>query len=225
MESFDEPINDERMKFACSKGLRHTLEESSHNCLVVRAKVVTSIARVASHRFMEYLDKYNQGDIDTYLGGKTLTPQLFRALEAAWLDSETDNENRHDDRNWRLAMTFTAGRFHDQEPARFNPDGTENRLDLPSIIVAQGPSFVRSLSKCLGRKIAMLESCNFPIGLVPDFTRKGDLICVINGSTTPFVLRAKAECFEFIGECYVQGIMYGEAVDWSEGEGDRFVLE
>ena len=224
-EGFDEPINDVRMEFACSKGLRHTFEESSHDCLVVRGKVVTSVAKVASHRLREYLDQYDQGDIEAYLGGSIPASQLLRALEDSWFDGNSPSENRHDDRNWRIAMVFTAGRFHDQEPARFNPDRTENNPNLPNIIIAQGPSCVRSTRKCSVRKVAMLESRNFPMGLVPDFTRRGDLIGIINGSITLFVLRAKGESFEFIGECYVQGIMYGEAVDWCEREGDRFVLE
>lgn len=30
--------------------------------------------------------------------------------------------------------------------------------------------------------------------------------------------------YEVIGECYVDGVMYGEAVDWKEDEADTFVL-
>ena len=62
--------------------------------------------------------------------------------------------------------------------------------------------------------------CNCSLGLVPDFARSGDIICVLFGSTIPVILPKAGDDFEFIGECYVHGIMYGEAVSWSQ-QGDE----
>ena len=59
-------------------------------------------------------------------------------------------------------------------------------------------------------------------GLVPDSTKPGDRVCVLHGSSTPMVLRRVERDFESVGECYVHGIMCGEAVDWLEG--DKFLL-
>jgi hypothetical protein len=51
------------------------------------------------------------------------------------------------------------------------------------------------------------------LGSVPHGTLIGDRICILFGSTVPFVFR---ECsqgyFTLIGECYVHGIMDGEAM-------------
>ena len=49
-------------------------------------------------------------------------------------------------------------------------------------------------------------------------TRMGDRVCVVRGCVTPFVIRPVASklegqmCWELVGECYVHGLMDGEAV-------------
>jgi hypothetical protein len=49
------------------------------------------------------------------------------------------------------------------------------------------------------------------IGLVPYDSKAGDLICIIYGAVTPFILRKRPETgFQLIGEAYVHGIMDGE---------------
>jgi hypothetical protein len=40
----------------------------------------------------------------------------------------------------------------------------------------------------------------------------GDIICVLFGCSLPVVLRKKNGYYNFLGECYVHGIMEGEAV-------------
>ena len=64
------------------------------------------------------------------------------------------------------------------------------------------------------------------LGLVPQETKKRDLICILFGCSVPVVLRrhsdskTKKEYFQFIGECYVHGLMDGEAFDIQEDEKD-----
>ncbi|KAK5169173.1 uncharacterized protein LTR77_006482 [Saxophila tyrrhenica] len=51
------------------------------------------------------------------------------------------------------------------------------------------------------------------LGLGPALTRKGDVVVAVPGSPWPLVLRPHAERgFRFVGEAYVYGVMYGEAV-------------
>ena len=52
------------------------------------------------------------------------------------------------------------------------------------------------------------------LGMVPRAARKGDIICAFLGAITPFVLRPDG-CgnYRLVGECYVQGLMYGESAD------------
>ena len=56
------------------------------------------------------------------------------------------------------------------------------------------------------------------LGLAPYETKKRDLICILYGCSVPVVLRkhhegTPDEHYTFIGECYVHGIMEGEAFD------------
>lgn len=83
------------------------------------------------------------------------------------------------------------------------------------------------------------------IGLAPQRVEKDDFVCIIFGCSVPVILRkcdngqeVKCEkepqddlnagvCYEFIGECYVHGMMDGEAFDEDSGpkqDEDDFVL-
>ena len=79
-----------------------------------------------------------------------------------------------------------------------------------------------------GRLLAALD--NGLIGLVPDQTYAGDIVCVLSGAETPFVLRPvnddgeaigknrphKSGKYRFIGECYIHGAMHGEYIGSEE---------
>jgi len=52
------------------------------------------------------------------------------------------------------------------------------------------------------------------LGRVPRGSEIGDTICILFGGCVPFVLRDTGDgYFKFIGECYIHGIMDGEAMD------------
>ena len=65
------------------------------------------------------------------------------------------------------------------------------------------------------------------LGLAPQETKKRDLICILYGCSVPVVLRARTddktgkEYFQFIGECYVHGLMDGEAFDIQKDEKEK----
>ncbi|KAH8586696.1 heterokaryon incompatibility protein-domain-containing protein [Bisporella sp. PMI_857] len=61
-------------------------------------------------------------------------------------------------------------------------------------------------------RLAVTKNSYF--GLVPLLTEVGDRICILNGGAAPFVLmeRKRPETgYRLIGECYIHGIMNGEA--------------
>ncbi|OCK93362.1 uncharacterized protein K441DRAFT_723434 [Cenococcum geophilum 1.58] len=62
------------------------------------------------------------------------------------------------------------------------------------------------------------------LGLVPDSTEDKDLIFIIHGCSVPVVLRKKVtrgiQHYEFIGECYLHGMMDGQATNL-----DRTIIE
>jgi len=58
------------------------------------------------------------------------------------------------------------------------------------------------------------------MGLASKGVKEGDLVTVLLGGDMPFLLRKREEgsSLQFIGEAYVHGLMYGEAIDrcWQE---------
>jgi len=52
-------------------------------------------------------------------------------------------------------------------------------------------------------------------GIGPSDTQVGDKLCAFIYCPTPYLLRAmKREAFRLVGEVYVHGVMYGEALKW-----------
>jgi hypothetical protein len=67
---------------------------------------------------------------------------------------------------------------------------------------------------CEGRKLAILGKHCLALG--PSQAKKGDSICILHGSRVPWVLRPRpteSDTYEVVGQCFVHGAMYGEAVD------------
>ncbi|KAF1967161.1 HET-domain-containing protein [Bimuria novae-zelandiae CBS 107.79] len=52
------------------------------------------------------------------------------------------------------------------------------------------------------------------IGWVPRDTKENDLICVLYGGQVPYVLRPCEGGYKLVGECYIHGLMEGEAIEW-----------
>jgi hypothetical protein len=52
------------------------------------------------------------------------------------------------------------------------------------------------------------------MGLAPWNAEEGDLVCILKGGKTPFLLRLPpaGSVYQLVGETYVHGIMGGEAV-------------
>lgn len=66
----------------------------------------------------------------------------------------------------------------------------------------------------LNRKFAVLAGGDY--ALCPGLVEKGDLVVVLMGYTTPFILRPAGDEFLLVGECYVHGIMQGQALSMLE---------
>ena len=70
-----------------------------------------------------------------------------------------------------------------------------------------------------GRRFFTSKSHSY-MGLCPTLTRKGDIIVVLFGGRTPFVLRELGQGqSKFIGGCYVHGLMHGEIFTQSDSNG------
>ncbi|KAF2174182.1 hypothetical protein M409DRAFT_16452 [Zasmidium cellare ATCC 36951] len=74
-------------------------------------------------------------------------------------------------------------------------------------------------SQMLDHRILFTTSTHGYLGLGPRSLRPGDQVWLLAGAKVPHVLRLKGNGrFELVGECYVHGIMHGEAVRGKEKE-------
>lgn len=64
------------------------------------------------------------------------------------------------------------------------------------------------------------------IGLAPCTTQKGDLVAIIMGADVPFVLRSTdVGTYELVGDCYIHGVMNGEALEGKHDQVGNIVLQ
>jgi hypothetical protein len=70
---------------------------------------------------------------------------------------------------------------------------------------------------CVRRKL--FHTSRGYVGIGPALLQAGDMVCILSGGATPFVLRQDSHSnpskrrFQLVGEAYVHGIMHGEAAD------------
>jgi hypothetical protein len=84
--------------------------------------------------------------------------------------------------------------------------------DLPTSYINYAARFVHSLDKSSSGRRFLVSDGGY-MGLAPESAEEADLICIILGGQTPFVLRPHEDLYELIGPCYVHGIMDGEAME------------
>jgi hypothetical protein len=66
----------------------------------------------------------------------------------------------------------------------------------------------------MGTRLFTTDNVNALIGTGPSGLRTGDVVCVLYGDDVPFILRPETGGhYTLIGECYVNGIMHGEALE------------
>ncbi|TVY38342.1 Heterokaryon incompatibility protein 6,OR allele [Lachnellula subtilissima] len=97
-----------------------------------------------------------------------------------------------------LAAEFPAAMFEDVQ---------EQILDSFSL------PYAVAMNQCsLHRRFCVTN--NGLMALVPAGTKDGDVVCVIRGAQTPFILRpVEGWTCQLVGECYVHGIMDGEMMN------------
>ena len=96
-----------------------------------------------------------------------------------------------------LGILEEAACFHDTCGCDVNGEA----IDITNTI-----SFVKGIRKVL----AFTERS---VGFVAEKAKEGDTICILLGCSVPVVLRPIGDsAFEFVGECYIDGLMEGESM-------------
>ena len=77
-----------------------------------------------------------------------------------------------------------------------------------------------------GRRLVKTEQHSF-VGLAPAETENGDLVAILYGCSVPVILRratdpqSKEMVYKLIGECYIDGMMDGQALDIRDAMGTK----
>lgn len=148
--------------------------------------------------------------------------KLFAAHDAYEVHSALEKMNFH---LKRLVPNSDQDGVPEEIDALLSPWRTLGDVKL-KLILKQYNTFShiywQALMAC-GRSIA--KGAGNILGLVSLETKPGDLVCVLHGSKTPVILRRKLDStYQVVGQCYWEGVMYGEGVTWSEDMADEFVL-
>ena len=103
------------------------------------------------------------------------------------------------------------------------PDSAMIDLDVRKIAQkAMETIIVEQWSRCAGgatenRVFARTRKGYYVLG--PKTTEPGDIVCVLYGGKLPFILRPWGEShYLLVGECYVHGLMHGEAMGMSKAD-------
>lgn len=94
---------------------------------------------------------------------------------------------------------------------------------ITSGIGSIGEEFLRRVQHVVwGRKLMRTKHYKL-LGLAPEIGQKGDSIAILYGCSVPVVLRRKigSDYYTLVGECYVHGMMDGEAFDFQKSAQTR----
>lgn len=87
-------------------------------------------------------------------------------------------------------------------------------------------TFVQRVQEVVLNRRLVKTKCG-RLGLAPYRVRRGDLVCILFGCSVPILLRQRKdantleEYFQIIGECYIHGIMDGQAIEMARRQSDN----
>ncbi|KAL9620352.1 MAG: hypothetical protein Q9160_005151 [Pyrenula sp. 1 TL-2023] len=205
--------------FHATKDSKRTMRLSSDdpNTLIVRGGIIDEIVKISEdlfisdeatshHRLFRWLDDLE--DYSAQIKSYPVDCYNLEDVQARILLSNMDlgrNELPADD----LAEAYIA--FRTNSRTRGLASEERKRLDEAARPVADNASeMINGRRPCLTRKGYQ--------GYAPDATRHGDLVALFLGAIVPFVIRPKDRSqdqsyFSLVGECYIHGVMKGEAFD------------
>lgn len=208
----------------CASG-NPTAEACINGCkLLVDGLLVERVAIIAKSDVLRINEetKDNEGPYRVAISARCKTYE-----EIVQIVHWSQRSNPEEVRSQALWWTLVGGRLGDR--SRVFPEAQEHVLDcfrtmqridsdwenqasLPEQDILQQLSIQRRFRQiATGRRFLKTESGR--MGWVPERAIVGDLVSVLCGSAVPVLLRSCEDAFRVIGQCYVEGIMDGEAVE------------
>lgn len=147
-------------------------------------------------------------------------------MEDEWLD--TDNEDLDDenmDMDEDIRTSSSKGPDDVDNETAHNPTGEEENTDdedgsmeeanilfsPPEMLDMSDDGFRATMQVCWGKRFVILDSGH--LGLVPSQTEIGDSVVVALGCSMPLAIKRRDGQDEFVGECYIHGIMDSEMLN------------
>ena len=88
--------------------------------------------------------------------------------------------------------------------------------------------FLQRVQSVIWNRKFLVSRDNKWIGLAPMAAQEDDVICILYGCSVPVVLREQkaggSTFWQFVGECYVHGMMDGDAMDQSDQVEEKFEI-
>ena len=138
--------------------------------------------------------------------------KLARTLSAGWLfyGERVSNSDRDAQETFYDAFAAMMQDLYHRTSRHFVPESSD--AQIPAYEQYQDVAY----NVCRHRRVFKLQDGSY--GLGPQCMRAGDIVVVLYGGATPYVLRPKRHQYLFMGEAYVDEIMRGELVDEVETE-------
>lgn len=164
----------------------------------------TLVAGVARHMQEFSTEAFGTGDLPLRFVTNEGNPDAGFNLDDELREIDARRPSGLDDELWEkirqdeLKYNAATRRLKDRTDQLLNPE-------LPLTSSEAGAVELMDRALC-GRRIFL--SADNHVGLGPAAMRNGDVICIFFGSQTPHILRpVSKERFEYVGECYVHGLM------------------
>ncbi|KAH7380875.1 heterokaryon incompatibility protein-domain-containing protein [Cadophora sp. MPI-SDFR-AT-0126] len=149
--------------------------------------------------------KYREGVVRERELARTMCCDLLMTDERANID------RAHQVHQWWIKTVLTYMlKTIPEDPEEFRALQLELEMSKP---VGVRMEEITNSSVSFGSGRCVCATVEGDLGQVPFGTRPGDLICIFKGGIVPFLLRKDGDYYQLVGECFVNGIMYGEALD------------
>lgn len=159
---------------------------------------------------IEYRPAVEDGAIKSF--GRAGASALWAYMETVSGMLFTSEEWAREDAGTRAAhmAAYLVGAF----PQKVRTDGDASILEMAEngnaelfttsvYIIAQSMRFATTVRRGL-------------YVLAPTAVKKGDVVCVLFGGATPYILRRHGSRYLLVGECFADGMMFGEGIELLE---------
>ncbi|KAG0650483.1 Heterokaryon incompatibility protein [Hyphodiscus hymeniophilus] len=189
--------------------------------LIVRGRYIDTISKLGP-RASEGIILYEWLELGgCTAGGETVPENFWRTLVA---DRGPNGSNVP---SWyRRAFLYCLTHLTPTGDINTNRLIAESEMDESSLVV----DFLQRIQSVIWNRKFLVSKSNNWLGLAPMAAQPEDLICILYGCSVPVVLRPTETIYgdryyQLVGECYVHGMMDGEAVETAMDDGVDFELK